>query len=734
MAVGVVGAQRTDARPCYLEVASHIADLLGGLVDPRLVRAVAELTGGELRAVTEVVLDAKETGCLERGATAWQLSAALPTRGLVGLASARVIDLGPDLRDQARLLALGSPLTIRIAGAVLDPRHVRELEAMGLARFREDGGEQQVVISDAIHREAVLAGLAPEERLELVRRLADAFDRVQPEDDNPGGSLLDPTPSVRTARWRLQVGGWSAERFERAAACAYASSDSHLAQELATRAVELGDGCDGAVMRAVALAANGEVVRAEGAEWLARTRARDDRDRMRVAIAEAHRHAIGHGRWRQAAESLLDMCAGLASGPSSDVARAYAALLHAMDSDPDSANRVLETSSYDVGDDEVGTGPSSVEARIVAEVAAAFAAAARLDRPRIKRAVAVVAGLSDAGADVPLAAELTRGLALLEADGRPPQERLRTATEELGRAFGQPDPITAWWLTVAGRLHLSGGDLGSARDDFAQALLLTETSDPVRLRPHLIADLALVCALGGLPTEAERWLDDLGDERRNSTAIAARCELIAIVIAAQNEGPTTATTLALAVGDRAIADGRLRDAAFAWHLTARLGDASRAVERLAEGGALPDHPGVTLARRHATALAREDADALVTVAKELAGVGRYLVAAEAAAQAARLGGEHVAFALAGGLAAACPDVRSPSLDGIERVSLSPRRREVAAAAIEGAGGPEIASALDLSLRTVDNHLARVYRLLGVSGRTELGQVYRPDHRPLAEPR
>ncbi len=720
------GSGHGRGRPGLLAVAARVSEILGGLVDPRIVREVGRLTGDDLDAVTEVVLDAKETGCLERGAEAWRMTAPLPTRRLVALATARLGELPLELREEACLLALGSPMTIRAAGAVLDPRHVRELEALGWARFRRRGRDQQVVIADPVRREAVLSRLADGHRLRLLRRLADAVEGCG--DDQQEVVL-------RQARWRLEVGGWTAARYEAAAAVAYARSDTVLAEALAARAVEVGDRGQGLLMHAVTLTAHHQVERAEAVE----VDARDDGrlDRARVSLAQAHRQAIGHGRWGLAARALEETVDDVTPSPSTAQLRAYSALLHAFDGDPRASDRAR--GSRGGGDDHPpidrcarhsGHRSPGVETRVVAEVATAFSAAARLDRPGVKRSAAVVAELSSGNDEVPLASELVRGLALLAADPRPPQELLVSASEELEQALDGPDPILAWWMTVAGRLHLAGGDLDAARGRFVQALLLTDVADPVRLRPRLIADLALVAALSGVPTEAQRRLEELGEEPRVSNAIAFRCELVDIVIAAQYHGPVEATRTALTCGDRAVEEGRLRDAVFAWHLTARFGDARVAMERLKDT-ALPDHPVVASARRHAVAMAGQYGPELLLVARDLAAAGRYLVAAESAAQAARLTGAAEATALAQGLAAACTDVRNPVLEGIVPVVLSPRRAEVAQAVARGKNGPTIASELGLSLRTVNNHLARVYRLLGVANRQELQRVYRADLRPLA---
>ena len=65
-------------------------------------------------------------------------------------------------------------------------------------------------------------------------------------------------------------------------------------------------------------------------------------------------------------------------------------------------------------------------------------------------------------------------------------------------------------------------------------------------------------------------------------------------------------------------------------------------------------------------------------------------------------------------------VRTPMLargDGVE--PLTGREREVALLAAAGRSSRDIGDHLGLSTRTVDTHLARVYRKLGIAGRAEL---------------
>jgi DNA-binding NarL/FixJ family response regulator len=55
----------------------------------------------------------------------------------------------------------------------------------------------------------------------------------------------------------------------------------------------------------------------------------------------------------------------------------------------------------------------------------------------------------------------------------------------------------------------------------------------------------------------------------------------------------------------------------------------------------------------------------------------------------------------------------------EAVALTPRERQVATLAASGVASKDIAAELFLSVRTVENHLQRVYTKFGVTNRGEL---------------
>ena len=74
-------------------------------------------------------------------------------------------------------------------------------------------------------------------------------------------------------------------------------------------------------------------------------------------------------------------------------------------------------------------------------------------------------------------------------------------------------------------------------------------------------------------------------------------------------------------------------------------------------------------------------------------------------------------------AEACEGARTPSLaHGTDAAVLTRREREVATLASHGLANREIAEALVVSARTVENHLQRTYEKLGVTGRAELADA------------
>ncbi len=137
--------------------------------------------------------------------------------------------------------------------------------------------------------------------------------------------------------------------------------------------------------------------------------------------------------------------------------------------------------------------------------------------------------------------------------------------------------------------------------------------------------------------------------------------------------------------------------------------------------------------RFLVAFADEDPARLHAVAAEFEVAGADLMAAEAETAAAALWDRAASprrAARAAGRAAAlltrCEGARPTILRAATpAVHLTDREREIALLAAGRAPSKEIAETLGLSVRTVNNHLQRVYVKLGVAKRSELRAALGP---------
>ncbi|MBO0870146.1 MAG: helix-turn-helix transcriptional regulator, partial [Micromonosporaceae bacterium] len=137
--------------------------------------------------------------------------------------------------------------------------------------------------------------------------------------------------------------------------------------------------------------------------------------------------------------------------------------------------------------------------------------------------------------------------------------------------------------------------------------------------------------------------------------------------------------------------------------------------------------------RAARARRSQDAAALEEACGALVATGHLLYAAEAAmaahgAHATAGDRTRAQFALARAteLTGDCDGAHSPLL-GPSALStvLTVREWQVADLAAAGHTSPTIAARLGLSVRTVNNHLSRSYAKLGIAGRGQLCDLFRP---------
>jgi DNA-binding NarL/FixJ family response regulator len=291
------------------------------------------------------------------------------------------------------------------------------------------------------------------------------------------------------------------------------------------------------------------------------------------------------------------------------------------------------------------------------------------------------------------------------------------------------DAATVWFEIVLGEIDRDRGRGVSSLRHFTTAVALAEGAGQGATLVWALIGLVQGHLLRGEDDEAAEALrraDAVGFSPLG-TSSATRERATAWLEASRGD-LAAARRRIVPIADAMAADGVLVFEAALRHDLVRFGDAAAAVDRLQELAALVEGPLVQAMAAHAVGVASRDAEALRSALDQFEAIDSLVLAAETAADLATLLRRHgdVRGAAAASqrmlrLAERAEGARTPPLRLGTDVAepLTGREREVALLAAQGLATKDIASRLHLSARTVDTHLARIYRKLGVTGRAEL---------------
>ncbi|MER6444372.1 AAA family ATPase [Streptomyces venezuelae] len=414
-------------------------------------------------------------------------------------------------------------------------------------------------------------------------------------------------------------------------------------------------------------------------------------------------------------------------------------------------------------------------------------AATALTVGNVRRSLALTADLEPEGTHAPdaqawLWAALTRSTALsVTGRGEEAEGWIRRAMA-FSSAAGEPDsPAThevSHWAVLVLALAESGR-LAEAQEVGARAFGDVTDASASADRRLLAFYLARGAWYAGHPARARRWFAEVARASRPHTPVVLSMALAGVAAAAALQGDCDAAETALAERDRLPAAGYFPEERLgeAWLyvargeltraravLTAAAGEAYERGETASEAILLTDlvrlgKPGeageagvARAAAKRLTEIAREctgpfhrsradlavawstrDPEGLLAASDALEAMGADLLAAEAASTAAsllRAAGQtrraSAAAVRAEDLADRCEGARTPALVVCEAVvQLTGREREIGLLASRGMLSKDIAAALTISVRTVDNHLQRVYNKLGITTRGELADRLLP---------
>ena len=688
-----------------------LASALGGSVDAATVRELAERSRGNPMFLRELVNGALETGALVDAGGLWRLEGPLfPTVRLVELVALRLGDLSQSERSVLELLALSEPLGPAELTQLADTHAVDALEERGLITSGTEGGRIEIRLAHPVYGDVVRAGISARREQTISRSLADVLEAV--------GARHQGDP-VKVATLRLVGGGGSAELLVSGAMVARARHEYSLTERLARAAIEAGAGFEARFTAAESAHFQRRSDQAEQELAVLAAQATSDAEKARVALLRFD-NAFLNGNadfqiiddtlalitdpfWRDRLANRRFFVTAMVSGPRETMEVATTWVQR-----PDSALRVAVLHALV----RIGRLDEAIE---------------ELTPPPDARAVPAP--------DEPWHQWLLFGqrAAALVSSGRlgEADELLTMAYREvMDHPAAEARAFVADWLAV---LHLEQGRPVSAFRRASEAYTLYQQLGRSILAQRSYVAAAHALAMTGRAEQAAETLAALDDlcppvfKAFRTAVLQAR----AWAAAAAADLPTARVRLEEAA-DAGEEVGHLIGAASALHGLARLGQARQVAGRLEDLAAQVDGEFVIARAAYASAVAAGDGEALHEVSKAFEALGANLYAAEASVEAAatlRRGGRPREAAAdehrAGQLLSRCEGAATPVVRTITaRSRLTPGELDAAVQAGGGRSNKQIAADSHISVRTVENHLQRVYEKLGISSRRELADALR----------
>ena len=695
---------------------------LDGPVESQTATRLWRRCRGNALYLRELVGEAARQDLFRRRDGLWCLDSLPPgSPRLAELVAHHLGGLGDDERAALEVVAVGEPVPLSWLDDLVERDTVERLEAAGVIAISTHGGRSVARPAHPLYGDVVRAALPDLRRRRLTLALADVLE-------SRGATGRE--DSMRLALWRLDAGGAPAPGLLLTAARhAHLAFDGSTAERLARAAWSADQTFDAAHVLADVLFARGGFVERERLLADIAPTLTTDEQRAVVAVSRAlgcfWGLADGATADRILAESEDEVTD---AGWWSEVRATRATLVGQSGRHRDALALLAGLSETEM----------SARARLQAGLAEAFAL------PGVARGEDALVRIDEAmaaGARIGQQLTMFRASLLLSAKAMALASlgRLDEAAEA-GRAG--LDGATAignraaegFFGATLGWVQLQQGRLLSAQRTYRESATAFRASfhpGPLRWALGGLLFAAAQARDREVTAEAARALDAVGSHPAAlfDTAIRRARSWQAVA-----EGdPERARLILRDAATEARARGAVLDESAALHDLARLGRAREVADRLrelAEGG---QGAYLRVLADSAAAQAREDPAALGDAAERFAELGANLRAAEAAMAASEASarsrdqrGATRWARRATELAARCEAPATPGLVGGAGgpTPLTNREREIAELAADGLPSRVIAERLYVSVRTVDNHLARIYVKLGASGRAELARILR----------
>ena len=703
--------RRIDVEPLDQADTSELArQILGAPVHDDLATQLWDRTQGLPLFVRELLLDAMAQDLVALDAGTWSLLGDLRTGSrLQEMVGARLADVSDGAQQLLDLLALAEPVTLDLLtpeeGAELDL-----LEQRGLTKVEHHAGRWIARVEHPLITEAIAATVPTRRRLEVLRDVGARM--VATGFPAPGDAL-------RTAAWLDECGDRMPARVGLAAGReALASLDLDRACELAAGTTDeaplAGNLLLGEVRRLQARAAEAEEALAIVADL-----ATDDETIVRVAMWRSTLLAH-HADDPKGALELLDVAADRVSSPDRafelrSEAAFLAGILGRFDVAVDTNRRIL------------GTADLSDAARWTAMMNLLFGQVMMADLTTIDEPINAMAGLlEEIGPTRPEGVDLYWALVTSVHLLRGDLERCETelvpyvqrclADEQM---HGVTSAILLYPLLFRGSPH--------ALTVATAACEATSRTDAHLLGPIAQAGLTIAVACAGELDQAHHALAAVDRSHTGDLRLDGFIGRAQAAVASLEGRYDEAARIVADAGRLCIAGTYEYFGVVALYDAVRCWRADLVVDELRPLTGPDAAPLVDVMATHAIAQDAGDADSIVQVATRLAGMGARNLTAEALDDAARTFDDEVSAGRAATAAelwrrsTPVPNARSRRTAG----PVSDREIDVLELALAGYTSKAIAETLFLSVRTVDNHLAQVYRKLAVNGRAALADALAP---------
>jgi DNA-binding CsgD family transcriptional regulator len=710
-----------DVEPLDVDDIRALLDVvLDGPVDPTAAAQLAERSQGNLQVLQELVWGALADELLRPEHGVWRLESLPRSDSLEELVAAHLGGIEGPARETLDVLAVAGAVGLADLEQMADRATIEHLEHRAAIRITTSERRTIVALTHPVYGEVLRSQLPVLRTRSIQRQLADALDAH-------GARRREDV--TRLALWRLEGGGEvDVAVLVRAGRLALVARDAELAGRFAVAAADRGAPHPAAAIavEAAMIRADGDAVeRAVAAVW-------DDAALVDAERAQLARRLSMSRFARGDLDGALEAVASAEELITEKGARAWTraqrAQLLASNGRPAQALSVL---------DGIDRAADMLDSRLHIELDSAKSIAC-LSVGRFGEAYTAARSAAIAQRELPewlarrgMAAHLVNEAHALSYAGnyREARELVETALEPARQRRALAAQV--WFHIVLGEIERDCGYGRAAIDHFEAAANVAVVAGQAAASVWAWVGVAQGRLLLGDSVGGADALDraDASGSSPVATSWSTTQRTRAWLLASEGD-LAGAREVLTQVAEAVRADGIWTFEATLQHDLVRFGDPDAAIDRLDALAQTIEGPLVQAFACHARAatamnrevyqdaLARFEAmDRLVSaaeVAVELADVARRQGDPRGAAAAARRSAE---------LVEAAGGARTPPLQrGITVDPLTKREREVALLAASGLASRDIADKLTVSKRTVDTHLDRIYRKLGVTGRDQLSEA------------